>query len=174
MKVYACGEGSNGRLGLGHSNNTSSPRQVTALSHHVIRKVAVHSGGRHALALTADGRVFSWGEGDDGKLGHGHQATLEVPHCLEALNGLLSFLKIKDRCIKVTMLSVLGLRIRDIAAGSNHSAAVTSSGELFTWGLGEYGRLGHGDSLTQLTPKRVKANEREIFVIPSLFLEYFE
>ena len=44
-----------------------------------------------------------------------------------------------------------GFRIRDVAAGSNHSAAVTSSGELYTWGLGEYGRLGHGDNLTQLT-----------------------
>ncbi len=45
-----------------------------------------------------------------------------------------------------------------MAAGSNHSAAVTSSGELYTWGLGEYGRLGHGDNLTQLTPKRVINN----------------
>ena len=27
-------------------------------------------GGRHCLALTTDGKVFSWGEGDDGKLGH--------------------------------------------------------------------------------------------------------
>jgi len=48
-----------------------------------------------------------------------------------------------------------GFRVRDVAAGSNHSAAVTSAGELYTWGLGEYGRLGHGDNLTQLTPKRV-------------------
>lgn len=28
------------------------------------------AGGRHATALTVDGKVFSWGEGDDGKLGH--------------------------------------------------------------------------------------------------------
>ena len=28
------------------------------------------AGGRHSLALTVDGKVFSWGEGDDGKLGH--------------------------------------------------------------------------------------------------------
>lgn len=46
-------------------------------------------------------------------------------------------------------------RIRDIACGSNHSAAITSSGELYTWGLGEYGRLGHGDSESQLLPKQV-------------------
>ena len=46
-------------------------------------------------------------------------------------------------------------RIRDVACGSSHSAAVTSSGELYTWGLGEYGRLGHGDNTTQLRPKQV-------------------
>lgn len=46
-------------------------------------------------------------------------------------------------------------RIRDIACGSSHSAALTSSGELYTWGLGEYGRLGHGDNTTQLKPKMV-------------------
>lgn len=31
-----------------------------------------------------------------------------------------------------------------------------STGELFTWGLGEYGRLGHGDNQTQLRPKQVR------------------
>ena len=30
----------------------------------------IFSGGRHAMALTVDGKVFSWGEGEDGKLGH--------------------------------------------------------------------------------------------------------
>jgi E3 ubiquitin-protein ligase HERC2 len=35
------------------------------------------------------------------------------------------------------------------------SAAIMSSGELYTWGCGEYGRLGHGDNVTQLRPKQV-------------------
>ena len=55
-RVYACGEGTNGRLGLGHSNNVSAPRQITALAQYVVKKVAVHSGGKHAMALTVDGR----------------------------------------------------------------------------------------------------------------------
>lgn len=54
------------------------------------------------------------------------------------------------------MIEVLkSKRVRDIACGSAHSAAITSSGELYTWGLGDYGRLGHGDNTTQLKPKLV-------------------
>ena len=72
-KVYCCGENVNGRLGLSHSNNVHTVQQVQSLSQFVVKKVAIHSSGRHALALTADGKVFSWGEGDDGKLGHGNR-----------------------------------------------------------------------------------------------------
>ena len=43
----------------------------------------------------------------------------------------------------------------DIAAGGAHSACVTSAGELYTWGKGRYGRLGHGDSEDQTRPKLV-------------------
>ncbi|XP_055695916.1 probable E3 ubiquitin-protein ligase HERC2 [Lutzomyia longipalpis] len=135
-KVYACGEGTNGRLGLGHNCNVSTPRQIPVLSQYVVKKVAVHSGGKHALALTLDGKVFSFGEGEDGKLGHGNRMTLDKPKLIEALRSK---------------------RIRDVACGSSHSAAISSSGELYTWGLGEYGRLGHGDNSTQLKPKLVAA-----------------
>ncbi|KAK9747381.1 Regulator of chromosome condensation (RCC1) repeat [Popillia japonica] len=135
-KLYACGEGTNGRLGLGHNNNVSLPRPVPFLNQYVIKKVAVHSGGKHAMALTLDGKVFSWGEGEDGKLGHGNRLNLDKPKLIETLRSK---------------------RIRDIACGSSHSAAITSSGELYTWGLGEYGRLGHGDNVTQLKPKLVKS-----------------
>lgn len=42
-----------------------------------------------------------------------------------------------------------------IAAGGAHSACITSAGELYTWGKGRYGRLGHGDSEDQSKPKMV-------------------
>lgn len=134
--VHACGEGTNGRLGLGHDANVATPQLVPVINQYVVKKVAVHSGGKHCLALTLGGKVFSWGEGDDGKLGHGNRLTLDKPKMIENLRSK---------------------RIRDVACGSSHSAAITSSGELYTWGLGEYGRLGHGDSCTQLRPKLVTA-----------------
>lgn len=132
MQLFACGEGSNGRLGLGHNGNVATPRQLLLLAPYVVRKVAVHSGGKHAMALTQDGKVFSWGQGEDGELGHGTRATLDRPRLIEAFRSK---------------------RVRDLACGSAHSAAITSGGELYTWGLGQYGRLGHGDNATQLKPK---------------------
>lgn len=54
-KVYACGEATNGRLGLGMSSGTVPiPRQITALSSYVVKKVAVHSGTWPGLASCAD------------------------------------------------------------------------------------------------------------------------
>ncbi|XP_048243824.1 E3 ubiquitin-protein ligase HERC2-like isoform X1 [Haliotis rufescens] len=136
-KVYACGEATNGRLGLGmNAGNVSVPRMLTSLSQYHIKKVAVHSGGRHAMALTVDGKVFSWGEGDDGKLGHSSRMNCDTPKLIEALKSK---------------------RVRDISCGSSHSAAIISNGDLYTWGLGDYGRLGHADNTTQLKPKQVKA-----------------
>lgn len=44
----------------------------------------------------------------------------------------------------------------DVAAGGAHSACVTAAGDLYTWGKGRYGRLGHSDSEDQLKPKLVR------------------
>ena len=52
------------------------------------------------------------------------------------------------------MIEVLqGKDVIDIAAGGAHSAAITTNGELYTWGKGRYGRLGHGDSEDQSKTK---------------------
>ena len=103
------------------------------------------------MALTVDGKVFSWGEGDDGKLGHFSRMNCERPRLIEALRSK---------------------RVRDIAAGSSHSAAITSNGDLYTWGLGEYGRLGHGDNVTQLRPKLVSLYQHRSFlmILPTKYM----
>lgn len=52
--------------------------------------------------------------------------------------------------------SLQGKHVREIACGSGHSAAITSKGELYTWGQGDHGRLGHGDTSNQPKPKQVR------------------
>ncbi|XP_060835591.1 E3 ubiquitin-protein ligase HERC2 isoform X3 [Rhopalosiphum padi] len=134
-KVFVCGDSSGGRLGIPFCGKVSSPRQIPGLSQFVIKNVAVHSGGKHAMALSFDGKILSWGDGEDGKLGHGDTLTLDTPKLIDSL---------------------LSKRIFYIACGGAHSAAITSEGELYTWGQGQYGRLGHGDEVSQFTPKLVK------------------
>ena len=83
--------------------------------HVFIKKIAVNAGGHHCLALTNDNQVYSWGEGDDGKLGHGDRIYYDRPKLIEALKPH---------------------KIVDIACGGHHSAAITNKGQLFTWGKG--------------------------------------
>jgi alpha-tubulin suppressor-like RCC1 family protein len=47
--------------------------------------------------------------------------------------------------------------VRRIAAGKDHSLAITSDGAVFTWGRGESGQLGHGCYMDVSEPKQVMA-----------------
>lgn len=42
-----------------------------------------------------------------------------------------------------------------VAAGAEHTAAVTEDGDLYGWGWGRYGNLGLGDRNDRLVPERV-------------------
>lgn len=46
-----------------------------------------------------------------------------------------------------------------VAAGAEHTAAVTEDGELYGWGWGRYGNLGLGDRMDRLVPQKVSAIE---------------
>jgi E3 ubiquitin-protein ligase HERC2 len=52
---------------------------------------------------------------------------------------------------------LLGKEVVSISCGSTYSAAITAAGELYTWGRGNYGRLGHANSDDQTTPMAVAA-----------------
>lgn len=97
-----------GRLGIGGTDSVAVPTLIESLQHVFIKKVAVNSGGKHCLALSSDSEVFSWGEGEDGKLGHNNRDSYDRPKLIESLSGL---------------------GIVDIACGSAHSAAV--SGKIY-------------------------------------------
>lgn len=49
--------------------------------------VEVACGHSHTLARTVDGRLFSWGRGDSGELGHGRLVDRSLPREARALDG---------------------------------------------------------------------------------------
>lgn len=51
----------------------------------------------------------------------------------------------RSRCPKIVK-ELLGYHIIQVSCGGQHAAAVTSSGQLFTWGRGGFGRLGHSST----------------------------
>ncbi|NXI50076.1 HERC5 ligase, partial [Chloroceryle aenea] len=85
------------------------------------------------------GELFTWGQNTHGQLGVGSQSTL-IPH-----PQLVTRLK--------------GLALAQIAAGGAHSAALSLSGAVYTWGKNDCGQLGLGDTEDRDCPSHVGALE---------------
>lgn len=74
--MYATGYGAGSRLGVGGTDSVTMPTLLDSLQHVFITSLAVNASGKHCLALSSDGEVYSWGEPDDGKLGHGNRSAM--------------------------------------------------------------------------------------------------
>lgn len=121
-------------LGLGEvwGAPVASP---TPLNVPILRATAAAAGSLHSLLLDRDGAVWSCGAGWEGPLGHGDEATVPVPR----------------------RISSLAVAVQSIAAGAAHSLAVCSGGQVYAWGWGRHGQLGHGGRSSVLSPRRVEA-----------------
>jgi alpha-tubulin suppressor-like RCC1 family protein len=138
-RVYSWGENKSGQLGHGDKLDRSSPALVPGLG----RVCSISTGAFHSLAVTQLGHVFQWGEallwGDDDSEDAGES---------EATQGSL-------RPTRVERLD--GVRMCRVYAGDCTAFAIGEDGELFSWGRGEGGPLGHGETRNQPMPKRVEA-----------------
>lgn len=84
--MYTWGEGDHGRLGHGDSNGRHVPTLVKDLTD--VGSVAC--GSSHTLAVSKDGRtVWSFGSGENGRLGHGTISNVYRPKIIDGLQGLL-------------------------------------------------------------------------------------
>lgn len=75
--ISACGKGSYGRLGLGDSNNQMSPKSIGISG--PVKNISSSTGSDgHTLALTEEGHVYSWGDGECG-ISHFREAFFREP-----------------------------------------------------------------------------------------------
>ncbi|KAL9357628.1 hypothetical protein Peur_050881 [Populus x canadensis] len=196
-QLFTFGDGTFGVLGHGNRENVAYPREVESLAG--LRTIAVACGVWHTAAVVEvivtqssssalSGKLFTWGDGDKNRLGHGDKEPQLEPTCVPALIDF-NFHKVacghsltvglttsgqvftmgstvygqlgnpyvdgKEPCLVEDKL--YGESVEEIACGAYHVAALTSRNEVYTWGKGANGRLGHGDGEDRKTPTIVEA-----------------
>lgn len=147
-ELFMCGKGQEGQLGLGDVKELlSTPMQVPLenFNNEVVNMVAC--GYNHTVVLTEKGSVYTFGTGIRGELGHGNTTEyLSTPKLVpvEAFKDAPHAIQVEE-----------GSRIVMVAAGSKHTVALNLRGDVFTWGCGWNGQLGHGDINDQWSPRQV-------------------
>ncbi|GAB2276460.1 RCC1 domain-containing protein rug3, mitochondrial [Dionaea muscipula] len=152
LELFSWGRGSSGQLGVVGEEIRIYPTPAASLrlppsfrlspapgslTHHSPEptssvEVGISCGLFHS-SLLVDGRFWIWGKGDGGRLGLGHENSLFVP----TLNPYLD-------------------NVKCLALGGLHSMALTFLGEVFTWGYGGFGALGHSVYTRELVPRQVE------------------
>ncbi|MDZ4286304.1 MAG: choice-of-anchor D domain-containing protein, partial [Prosthecobacter sp.] len=100
-------------------------------------------GATHTVVMTNSGGVWTWGDGTTGQLGTG--TVLPYKENLS---------HIKKTAASIT--SKFGTsRIIQIAAGSFHTLALDNAGNVWSWGRGAEGQLGHGTSVLKSAPTKI-------------------
>jgi alpha-tubulin suppressor-like RCC1 family protein len=127
--LYCSGSNEYGQLGIGSTQSQSDWTLVEELLGKQVQAVA--AGYSHTVALTHQGEVYTWGRNNYGQLG-------------------LKDIEVTNRPTLVTALS--GKRIKAIAAGFNHTLALTYSGEVYAWGLNSSDQLGIKDAQSTSEP----------------------
>ena len=126
--VRCWGEGANGRLGYGDTNDVLSPAGIAAVT--IGAQVEqLTAGSEHTCALTVDGEVYCWGNGALGRLGYGNTTTIGDNEDPESAGPI-----------------ALGDVATQISAGGDHTCAVLEGGVVRCWGSGSNGRLGYGNT----------------------------
>lgn len=134
-QVYMWGDGRRGELGhLQDPSLKQTPRLVDALQNVFVTKVACGSG--HTVAVADTGRTYIWGWNKYGQTGHNGRPT-----------GHKSFL----------LEHAAARDIVDAACGNKHTVLLNKHGEVYTFGCGGQGQLGHGDGADRPFPTKVEA-----------------
>uniref|UniRef100_A0A452II49 HECT-type E3 ubiquitin transferase n=1 Tax=Gopherus agassizii TaxID=38772 RepID=A0A452II49_9SAUR len=132
-QFFTWGQNNYGQLGLGKEcPSQTSPQRITSLDGIPLAQIA--AGGAHSFALSLSGAVFGWGRNNSGQLGLSDEQDRESPCHVKLL-----------RTQKVVYIS----------CGEEHTAVLTKSGGMFTFGAGSCGQLGHDSMNDEVNPRRV-------------------
>jgi alpha-tubulin suppressor-like RCC1 family protein len=140
--------------------------------------VQVAQGKQHCLALTTEGKVYSWGEYS--YLGRGYTNSNEHPYEVQTGRTVIAIAAASTHslalCSDGTIMSwggysqsypatvnnwssaLTGKVVTEIAAGQNHDLALCSDGTVVAWGTNTSGQLGNNSQTASSTPVAVNVS----------------
>jgi alpha-tubulin suppressor-like RCC1 family protein len=176
VKCWGANDG--GQLGDGTTTQRLTPVDVSGLTAGV---AAIATGNNMSCALTSAGGVKCWGTNDFGQLGDGTTARRLTPVDVSGLtSGAAAIANVNQTACALTTaggmkcwgfnfngevgdgttiarstpVDVSGLTsgVAAIAAGFQHTCALTTAGGMKCWGLNIDGQLGDGTRIARPTP----------------------
>jgi alpha-tubulin suppressor-like RCC1 family protein len=187
-QIFSWGMSKFGQCGHGERQTVKTPKVIASFSPvGAVRCIDIACGDRHSVALAADGRTYSWGCGEHGQLGHGDDNDKLKPSLLTALQNT-NVTSVKCGSIHSCFVSEPGElyicgfgehfyaaenqnffntpvripfkeRVVQVACGQSHNLALSDQGDVWAWGTGLYGQIGHGVEGSLHAPRLVLAGK---------------
>jgi alpha-tubulin suppressor-like RCC1 family protein len=120
-----------GQIGNGGYNSTNLlPVEVIDSAGHAITQItSISAGVSHSLALATDGKVYAWGQNNNGQLGDLGWTNRDYA----------------DTVVDEAAAELMG--IQEITAGGSHNLALEADNTMSAWGDNSQGQLGDGTTL---------------------------
>lgn len=131
---YCWGSGAFGQLGNNQLVSSLTPDAVV-LPAGVTGLATLAADGNHTCGLSATGAAFCWGRNFHGQLGNNSTVNTQIPVAVSLPVGVTGFAR--------------------VAAGDDHTCALTNAGAAYCWGQNNFGQVGDNSQINRLTPEPV-------------------
>jgi serine/threonine protein kinase/alpha-tubulin suppressor-like RCC1 family protein len=138
--AFCWGSNANGQLGDSTKTARAEPVRVATAQ----RFVSIAAGRNHTCAVTPDNDAYCWGSNSTGQVGIGAPS-----------DAVLAPERVDTRA-----------QLQTVAAGLNHTCALTTGGSAYCWGANNYGQLGDRTKVRHARPVAVQGAGALIALFP--------
>lgn len=144
-EVFTWGGDHFGQLGLGGKTSGKTYASPRFCSFNILIK-DISCGEEHSAFISSSGHIYTMGSNTDGRLGIGSRSIKQSP----------------SPCLVEDLANTKALKI---SCGWGHTAAIVESGEVYAWGVGEFGALGNGSLENKWLPTAMSISRGGAFDI---------
>ncbi|CDW77324.1 regulator of chromosome condensation [Stylonychia lemnae] len=159
-ELYMLGQNDYGQLGVDSDEFETQivqPLQISSLYYKGLIIDQVSCGFSHTIAVSKNGKVFSWGYAKFGQLGHQNFDNKSKPTEISFFTSAYQSSK----------------EILQVQCGAHHCGLLDSQGDLYMWGAGELGQLGSTNRFNENKPFLLRKVTQQGEKIKEIALGYY-